>query len=184
MRYKTHIVTSVTLAAGVSKLFSIPFTIGYVAGVTVGSLLPDIDEPNSYIGRRSFGIARLVKKVFGHRGFTHSLLCWFTLTVCCFIFPSLFTAGISLGYFFHIVEDLFSVQGVPLFSPIQKNRQRLPVFMTYRTSSATEFFILLFSLFMMFFMILDEHLVKEFMRSIAKLGNVILDFFIEAMNNS
>jgi len=182
MEYKTHIATSVTIAAGLSKFFSIPFTIGYLTGVTLGSLLPDIDEPNSYIGRRSFGIAYLVKRKFGHRGFTHSLLCWLIVTVYCSIFPSLFTVGISLGYLFHILGDLFSVQGVPLFSPIQETRQKLPTFMTYRTSSITEFYILIVSFIIMVFIILDERLVNELISSTASLVNVIFNQLISIFN--
>ncbi|MCL6571364.1 MAG: bifunctional acetaldehyde-CoA/alcohol dehydrogenase, partial [Bacillus sp. (in: Bacteria)] len=54
----------------------LPFTASYTAGVVIGSLLPDIDEPKSYVGRRSFGMANKVKEAFGHRGMTHSLVVW------------------------------------------------------------------------------------------------------------
>jgi inner membrane protein len=182
MKYKTHIATSVTLAAGVSKIFSIPFTVGYLVGVTLGSLLPDIDEPNSYIGRRSFGIAHLINRKFGHRGFTHSLLCWLIVTVYCLILPSLFTIGISFGYLFHIIGDLFSVQGVPLFSPIRETRQKLPSFITYRTSSVAELYILISLLLVMICIILDERLIRELINSIVNLISVIFNQLHDTLN--
>ena len=48
-----------------------------------GSLLPDIDHPKSWAGRRLRPVSTLIAAVFGHRGVTHSLLalagCWATL---------------------------------------------------------------------------------------------------------
>jgi len=100
--YKTHMVSSICLGAGVSILLNYPFHIIYVIGLTLGSLLPDIDEPKSYIGRRSFGIAHFINVKFGHRGFTHSLLAWLILSYICVFFWSPLAVGISFGYLFHL----------------------------------------------------------------------------------
>jgi inner membrane protein len=97
MMYKTHLATSIALGAGIAKIISFPFTIGFLGGVSLGSLLPDIDEPNSFIGRRSFGIARVINKRYGHRGMTHSFFVWIVLSFILLLIPNLFTIGISLG---------------------------------------------------------------------------------------
>ncbi|KAB2332615.1 metal-dependent hydrolase [Bacillus mesophilum] len=65
MRYKTHIVSSLTAGAGLAIMLNYPFHIGYVIGLCFGSLLPDIDEPRSFIGRRSFGLSKYVKQKYG-----------------------------------------------------------------------------------------------------------------------
>ncbi|MDQ0253098.1 inner membrane protein [Evansella vedderi] len=136
MRYNTHVATSLAGCAVAAKLFALPFTFGYIVGIVVGSLLPDIDEPRSYVGRRAPLFSRLINRIFGHRGVTHSLLAWLVTVTIYFLYPSPFTLGLSLGYLFHIVGDYFSVGGVPLFSPLSKHRHKAPI--TYRTSSKME----------------------------------------------
>lgn len=39
-----------------------------------GTLLPDIDHPGSYMGKRNKFISKVANKTLGHRGGTHSLL--------------------------------------------------------------------------------------------------------------
>jgi inner membrane protein len=132
LRYHTHIVTSLAIGAGIASQTSLPFTISYTAGIIIGSLLPDIDEPNSYVGRRSLGMSSKVKQAFGHRGMTHSILVWTVIaSVLFFESHSLFSYGFSIGYLLHIIEDYFSVQGVPLFWPLQTKRYKSPF--SYRT---------------------------------------------------
>lgn len=139
MRYQTHLITSTTLGLGLAKLIHLPFSLDYYAGICLGALLPDIDEPNSYIGRRSFGIGKIINKLFGHRGLTHSLPFTAVVSSGIIFFPNTFMIGISLGYLFHILEDAFSVSGVPLFAPFSKKKYKIPV---YRTSKISEAVIL------------------------------------------
>ncbi|MFS0638877.1 metal-dependent hydrolase [Mesobacillus foraminis] len=73
MMYKTHLATSIALGEGVAAAASYPFTILYMGGIALGSLLPDIDEPRSYLGRRSFGLAEVINKKDCHRGASHSI---------------------------------------------------------------------------------------------------------------
>ncbi|MEH6949409.1 metal-dependent hydrolase [Bacillus sp. JJ634] len=159
MRYKTHIVSSLTLGAGLSIFFNYPFHIGYVAGISLGSLLPDIDEPNSFIGRRSFGIAAFVKQKCGHRGITHGIFAWLVVSMVCLIFPSPLTIGISMGYLFHLIGDFFSVRSIPILTPINNYRPKLPI--SYKTGSWTEdilFFIFTFLLLYLVFIIGNLHI--------------------------
>lgn len=148
MRYHTHIVSSLAVGTGIAAYTPVSFTIAYAAGLTLGSLLPDIDKPNSYIGRRSFGVAKQVNKAFGHRGFTHSLLAWGAITIVLLLQHfSPFTLGLCLGYAFHVLADYCSSQGVPLLWPFSKKRYRFVI--TYRTSSFLE--TLLFYCFLVLF---------------------------------
>ncbi|ABO67075.1 MULTISPECIES: metal-dependent hydrolase [Geobacillus] len=136
MRYSSHVIVSLCLGASVSTYTALPFTAAYTAGLVIGSLLPDIDEPSSYVGRRSFGVASKVKEAFGHRGMTHSFIVWGVLAALVWRDSSSpFAAGIVLGYLFHIIEDFFSVQGVPLFWPFSSKRWKVPL---YRTGKGME----------------------------------------------
>ncbi|WHZ59093.1 metal-dependent hydrolase [Metabacillus hrfriensis] len=146
MRYDTHIITSVTAGAGISLILSVPFTFGYVTGIIIGSILPDIDEPNSYISRRSFSIYKVINSKYGHQGITHSLFIWLIFSIFSLsIFHNFFGLGLSLGYLFHILGDLFSVSGVPLLMPFGAKKIQLPKYLTYKTSSDSETSIFFFS---------------------------------------
>ena len=94
-----------------------------VATVTLGSLLPDIDTPYSFIGRKCKIISYPLFYLFGHRTITHSLLIWTLLLCISPIFSSGFMYGlfcISLygGVVSHLVLDTISTVGVSLLYPL------------------------------------------------------------------
>jgi inner membrane protein len=168
LRYHTHIVTSLAVGAGIASQTSLSFTISYAAGVIIGSLLPDIDEPNSYVGRRSLGMSSKVKQAFGHRGMTHSILVWTVIaSVLFFESRSLFSYGFSIGYLLHIIEDYFSVQGVPLFWPFQTKRYKFIV--TYRTAGLLERMIFYISFGVFVYIAVRNDLFTDFTQSVIAL---------------
>ncbi|MBA2875933.1 metal-dependent hydrolase [Thermaerobacillus caldiproteolyticus] len=165
MRYHSHIVTSLLMGAAVASQTPLSFTASYTAGIVIGSLLPDIDEPNSYVGRRSFGVSGKVKEAFGHRGMTHSLLVWAVIAlVVTFESSSLFSIGFVLGYLFHIMEDFFSVQGVPLLWPFQTKRYKIPL---YRTGSFSETMIFYLAFSLLIYVGMKYELFTEWLQSIS-----------------
>ncbi|MBK4764952.1 MAG: metal-dependent hydrolase [Pantoea sp. Brub] len=95
-------------------------------------LLPDIDHPKSFIGKRMRWISQPISKVYGHRGFTHSLLALIFLWIIqnnfikYFILPNDVMHGMMLGYLSHIIADMLTPAGVPLFWPYSK-RFCLPI---------------------------------------------------------
>ncbi|UCZ53620.1 metal-dependent hydrolase [Bacillus shivajii] len=138
MRYYTHITTSLSMSLIYGQLTDTALPTSVLVGVAVGSVLPDIDETKSYIGRRTGPISRFVKMLFGHRGITHS-----GLVIAFAIFGAMntdidFLFGLSLGVIFHIVGDFFSKGGVPLLLPLTKDRFKFPL---YRTGKTSEFVI-------------------------------------------
>lgn len=111
-------------------LYKILMASVYVSGSCVGSLLPDIDMKNSYISRTIPIIYKIYGKRFKHRGFTHSILAVFIFYLWVRLVSSLtagdpgislFITGALIGCISHIVLDLFTVEGVNLFSPMKKN---------------------------------------------------------------
>lgn len=153
MRYKTHLLTSTTITLALTEYTNLEPNILLFGGVLIGSLLPDIDEENSFIGKRSLGISSIVHSIFGHRGFTHSLLAALLVFLPYFFWEYTFLLGLSLGYLLHIIGDFFSVSGVPLFwffSKKTKARIKIPL---YQTDHWTEKIIFFVSLCFFFFLI-------------------------------
>jgi inner membrane protein len=138
MKYSTHIATSLLFGYGIASLLSAPLSAAYCGGVVLGSLLPDIDHPNSYIGRRSFGLANIIYNLCGHRGITHSLIMWILIFFPAMVLfhPNLFVLGLTIGYFAHILGDCFSVSGVAVLYPF--SQEKLPVPITYKTGGFGE----------------------------------------------
>lgn len=101
----------------------------------VGSLAPDIDHPQSWLGRRLPFISEPISAVLGHRGFTHSLLAvvvaavllLFSLTGS-FALQEITVAAIALllGYLSHLLGDWATNSGIPLMWP-SKRKFRSPV---------------------------------------------------------
>lgn len=140
MLYRTHVVSSLAVGTALVVATDYPFSADLVGGIMIGSVLPDIDEPNSFMGRRSLGLSLVINRLFGHRGFTHSLVCWMFVTTICLLFSKPFTIGISLGFFLHILGDLFSTSGLRLFLPFSNKRVKMLI--TYKTGSSREQIIL------------------------------------------
>lgn len=123
-----HVVAGTLLGFGTQIATGLPM-VGFIAypsyygGIVLGSLLPDIDHPQSYLGRRLWFLSAPINKLFGHRGITHSLL--FTailgiVTAPWWAINPLFFGGILLGYFSHLLADMTTVSGIPLLYPNKK----------------------------------------------------------------
>ena len=95
-----------------------------LVGVALGSLLPDIDEPKSLMGRWVPHLSRLVKGTVGHRTLTHSVWPLFLLSGLAYLswgrvwFP--FVLGLAIGTWLHVLEDKASRSGVVLLWPLVK----------------------------------------------------------------
>lgn len=105
---------------GMSKM---AYAIAPVALAIAGSLLPDIDHPKSWIGRRLKPVSVPIAFVFGHRGFTHSIL---AVAACVWF---LFWGGqhqetvapLVVGYASHLAADLLTPNGLRLAWPLRKS---------------------------------------------------------------
>ncbi|TCV99710.1 metal-dependent hydrolase [Biostraticola tofi] len=104
-----------------------------LAGGLLTCLLPDIDHPKSFLGQRLRWLSAPIARIFGHRGFTHSLLAMmggillFTLQLTpAMIIPLDAFHGMIVGYLSHIIADMLTPAGVPLLWPCRW-RFRLPL---------------------------------------------------------
>lgn len=107
-----------------------------LALAAAGSLLPDVDHPASWVGRRVRFVSRPLARMFGHRGFTHSLvaaaLCGAALAAQGAGRAAI--APIVVGYLAHLAADLLTPQGLRLAWPLRRSFA-VPV---CRTGSAGE----------------------------------------------
>ena len=147
MRGVTH------ASAGVAgSLIFLPVSIYGLGLAFMGSLLPDIDEPNSLISRYSFlgnktvrflvggglliagihynflippGLFLLALSFVPHRGVTHSLLCWLLTGAIMWLLLPEYALYFAIGYLLHLLADMVT-GGVPLLWP---KKERVSVFL-------------------------------------------------------
>jgi len=154
MIYRTHIVTSLSIGL-------VPYSTGYIILdnplqlsilIFVGfifSLMPDLDEPNSYLSRRTPIIPFILKRLTTHRAVTHQLRGIFillaTLITIGIFYPiiNIYIPIAILAYFGHVLGDSCTLSGIRNFAyPISnKTFWILPKSMRFRTNSITERFI-------------------------------------------
>lgn len=151
MKYRTHF--TLTMAIGL-PLMAATNEISFLNGLALGlgSLLPDIDHPSSFLGKRNKIASGITNKTFGHRGATHSLLgVILVFVIGTFIqFHYLSSSGkyvtfwLVLGYLLHLIEDSFSKEGIPWLWPYKKHCS--PKLIYYTTGGIGEYLILGFTL--------------------------------------
>ena len=96
-------------------IFSMNFIVFLIIAV-FASMIPDIDNPSSKLGRN----IKIFGYVFKHRGFFHSLpaLLLFTWIFSRFI-SSTTTAAFFIGYFSHLLLDNLNYQGIYWLYPLR-----------------------------------------------------------------
>jgi inner membrane protein len=81
-----------------------------------GAILPDLDHPQSFIGRVFFPLSIPLNRLCGHRGAFHSFWLWgFVLLLGYFLWRPL--AIIGTGAILHILADCATVSGVRALAP-------------------------------------------------------------------
>jgi len=122
MTAATHYAFSYLLLSSAGYDHSIALTSSIVA------LFPDIDHPESLMGRIFGHVSQYIQRRWGHRTVTHSIFAIFAIvlflvpfSILYYIqlgkFPSWFFA-VSLAFASHIFIDLFNRSGVRLFAPL------------------------------------------------------------------
>ena len=86
----------------------------------LGSLLPDIDHPKSWLGRWVRPVSSGIAAVLGHRGVTHSAL---AAAACIWSLyggaPRWIAAPLTVGYLSHLAADLLTPRGLRLAWPLR-----------------------------------------------------------------
>ncbi|AZP36263.1 Inner membrane protein YdjM [Candidatus Annandia adelgestsuga] len=129
MTFSGHFIFSISIIIIIKKinLFNNLSKINLIKLIIIcilSSSLPDLDHPNSIIGKKFYYISKLFYKFFGHRGFTHSILSiiifYYILNLLIFFnlyIPKYIIYSLIIGYTSHIIGDMFTYNGVPLLWP-------------------------------------------------------------------
>lgn len=119
--------TYVGISGGILLGAGIGNGISFAIGSMLGSLLPDIDTPSSMFSKKVPFIPKLINKLFGHRGITHAPLLYLLLLLALYIKrpdPLLYYLflGILIGCIAHLVQDMLTKGGIPLFYPFHRQK--------------------------------------------------------------
>lgn len=150
MMAKTHIISGL-LVGGLmlqSPMLTVDNPAVFVVAAGLGSLLPDIDHPQSLIAQFIPIVGAFISRLVSHRGFFHSvfgsIVIFFIMGMVIPDFKESYTLtennltvggyatvwhGLLLGYWVHILGDLLTVSGVKLLYPAGWNI-RIPIFRT------------------------------------------------------
>ncbi|MDQ2718204.1 MAG: metal-dependent hydrolase [Bacteroidota bacterium] len=102
------------------------------------SLLPDADHTKSFIGKLIYPIAKLINRKYGHRTITHSLMFYIAGYIIVSFIEKATTTGTIISriylwaYGSHLIFDMLTKQGIPLFYPFKKNPCVMPANPIYR----------------------------------------------------
>jgi membrane-bound metal-dependent hydrolase YbcI (DUF457 family) len=155
----------VTSAAGADHATSL--------AASLFSLAPDIDHPQSLIGRFFPGLSRWLLKKYGHRTVTHSLISIIVVAAAlspALLFSGRFYGAALLAYSSHIFIDLFNSSGVRLLAPFSTKE-----FISFKTpelritvSSWKEYALLFVIVFLAFSVTGKSFSITKSVRSMAR----------------
>lgn len=124
--YKAHLTVGIALGIGTvylsqkANLTIQPLLL--IGGSAIGSLLPDIDHPKSYLGNKVPIIPTLLYTTVGHRSLTHSLLFAAIMGTLLGLIDIPLGIGMFIGIISHILLDMLTPQGVSYLYPFKKKR--------------------------------------------------------------
>lgn len=136
MTGKTHL--SFGLATGVASAAllepnSTILGLGVIGCTVLGSLIPDIDQSSSKLGKKVKPISKITNKMFGHRGFIHSPACLFITYLIVTMLLNYYNLetykvlliGYVIGYAGHLFLDMLTKGGIPLLYPFNRKKIHL-----------------------------------------------------------
>jgi inner membrane protein len=122
MMARSHVVVGLLTWVAVAPALHVAALDPMYLGLAVaGSLLPDVDHPKSWVGRRCRPVSTAIASVLGHRGITHSAIAVVGLVAV------LLRAGyrqgavdaLAVGYLSHLAADMLTPQGLRLAWPLR-----------------------------------------------------------------
>lgn len=122
MLFRTHLAFSFLIGLVSIDHFKISNNILFLIVFLFFSLIPDLDDYSSKISRKLKPLAFIIKFLFKHRGFLHSIYLPFMVSLLFFIINKrLIGLAVILGYLSHLVLDSLTIAGTrPLYPIINK----------------------------------------------------------------
>ncbi|WP_238918751.1 metal-dependent hydrolase [Clostridium sp. YIM B02555] len=130
MNFKTHINGGVLIGLYIGSQITKNDILSagvFFGGTIIGSLFPDIDHRNSYIGKKAKGISKTINKLAGHRKLFHAPLMYLLLYSISAGIPMkkvyfIGITGLFFGILSHLILDSFTIGGLPWFYPFTKKK--------------------------------------------------------------
>lgn len=120
MLAKTHLAFGLLIGIIFQYFFSLELYLIIII-ISIGSLFPDIDKPNSTISSRIPVIPRMISIFSKHRGMFHSLFFAFLIPYAMsFFLPVEYALIFGIGYAAHILLDSFTLAGINFLHPFAK----------------------------------------------------------------
>lgn len=118
----SHVVMGAALWALTARLTGAPPAEPVaLAAAALGALLPDIDHPQSWAGRKMRVVSVPLSLLVGHRGITHSAVAVLAaLAVLLVMGMGWVAAPVAVGYLSHLLADGLTPSGVPLLWPSRR----------------------------------------------------------------
>ncbi len=86
------------------------------------ALVPDIDHPRAPLRRKLGVVGHVALGGLKHRGVTHTLLALVAIAAAAFyLLPLPYALGAAGGYLSHLLADMVTVSGLPVFWPYNKD---------------------------------------------------------------
>ncbi len=124
MMVKSHVVLGLAAwAAAAPLLHRAALDPTLLALAVAGALLPDVDHPQSWVGRRTRPLSTLIGAMFGHRGLTHSALAVLGGAVLLVQIGTRHgaVAALAVGYLSHLAADMLTPRGLRLAWPLRRS---------------------------------------------------------------
>jgi inner membrane protein len=123
MMARSHVVVGLATWIAAAPLLHLPVANPvYLCLAVVGSLLPDVDHPKSWVGRRSRPVSTAIAATLGHRGVTHSAIAVVGLAML--LSQAGYRRGpiaaLALGYLSHLAGDMLTPRGLRLAWPLRQ----------------------------------------------------------------
>lgn len=121
MMYRTHAAFSVLIGLIFIKLFpfnSILDTSLFLCLVIIIGTVPDLDHERSKLSQRYKTTSKILRLVFSHRGFMHSI---FPPVIFYVLFEyfgyHVIALSFAVGYFSHLLGDALTTEGINFLNP-------------------------------------------------------------------
>lgn len=109
--------------------------------ILLGAILPDIDYPESILGKLN---PFVWMGLMNHRGFSHTIPgMLFFCSLAIYLFGWIYSASIAAGYLLHLISDTFTPKGIKWLYPFKQEGYSLAHFPTGGVEEAALFIALL-----------------------------------------
>ncbi len=139
MNGRTHLMLGLAVALPIAAITPPDTALRALVILTggVGGLIADVDHPKSIISGYLPGVGGAVQLVASHRGPTHTIMFIALLLGLLSVIgaPQWIIAAAAGGLVSHLLADMLTVAGVPLFMPLSRRSFRLAPYVVLKATS-------------------------------------------------